>query len=36
MTTTTRAAALGVFAATLAAVLAFGMTPRSVMAHTSN
>ena len=33
MTTTTRTAALGVFAATLAAVLAFGIMPRSVMAH---
>ena len=36
MTTTTRTAALGVFAATLAAVLAFGITPRSVMAHTDH
>ena len=36
MTTTTHTAALGVFAATLAAVLAFGMMPRSVMAHTNH
>ena len=36
MTTTTRAAALGVFAATLAAVLAFGTMPGSVTAHTGH
>ena len=36
MTTTTRTAALGVFAATLAAVLAFGIMPRSVMAHSNH
>ena len=36
MTTTTRTAALGIFAATLAAVLAAGIMPRSVMAHNSS